>query len=178
MQRVLRSAPTRNARKTLYKTGEGHRDQECCEMRWEWEHVDPDLGVNYFSIPAGFVKNKLPRIVVLNDIAREVVEKVRGRHSEYVFPNSRNGRISQMSNRTWREARTRAARKFPRLAKVSAHYLKHTFGERLRAADVPMEDRKDLLGHKSGLSMTTHYSAPRLEKLIEYANRVVPEPKF
>ena len=49
--------------------------------------------------------------------------------------------------------------------------LKHTFGRRLRAAGVPLETRKVLLGHKSG-DITTHYSAPEIAELLEAANRV------
>ncbi len=37
---------------------------------------------------------------------------------------------------------------------------------RLRAAGVSFEDRKDLLGYRSG-RMITHYSAAELTKLIE-----------
>lgn len=50
------------------------------------------------------------------------------------------------------------------LRQVRVHDLKHTFGRRLRAAGVPMETRKVLLGHKNG-DITTHYSAPELEEL-------------
>ena len=49
--------------------------------------------------------------------------------------------------------------------------LRHTFGHRLRAAGVPLEDRKALLGHTVG-DVTTHYSAPDLGRLLEYANRI------
>ena len=41
--------------------------------------------------------------------------------------------------------------------------LKHPFGRRLRAVDVPLETRKVLLGHKSGAE---------LEELLEAANRI------
>ena len=51
------------------------------------------------------------------------------------------------------------------------HDLKHTFGRRLRAAGVPLETRKVLLGHRNG-DITTHYSAPELQELLEAANRV------
>ena len=54
---------------------------------------------------------------------------------------------------------------------IRVHDLKHTFGRRLRAAGVPLETRKILLGHENG-DITTHYSAPELEELIEAANRV------
>ena len=47
-------------------------------------------------------------------------------------------------------------------------------GQRLRAAGVPLEDRKALLGHKCG-DVTTHYSAPEVAKVIEYVERVCVE---
>ncbi len=47
--------------------------------------------------------------------------------------------------------------------------LKHTFRRRLRAAGVPVEMRKVLLGHRNG-DITTHYSAPELEELLEATN--------
>jgi integrase len=59
----------------------------------------------------------------------------------------------------------------PGLANVRVHDLKHTFGRRLRAAGVPLETRKVLLGHKNG-DITSHYSAPEIDELLEAANRV------
>ncbi|MBI3481355.1 MAG: tyrosine-type recombinase/integrase [Nitrosomonadales bacterium] len=59
----------------------------------------------------------------------------------------------------------------PGLANVRPHDLKHTFGRRLRAAGIPLETRKVLLGHKNG-DITSHYSAPELAELLEAANRV------
>ncbi|VXC64861.1 Integrase (fragment) [Pseudomonas sp. 8Z] len=56
-------------------------------------------------------------------------------------------------------------------AAIRVHDLKHTFGRRLRAAGVTEEDRKALLGHKNG-SITSHYSAAELGKLIDEANRI------
>ena len=41
------------------------------------------------------------------------------------------------------------------LSRVRVHDLKHTFGRRLRAAGVPVETRKVLLGHRNG-DITTH----------------------
>ncbi len=68
-----------------------------------------------------------------------------------------------MNNNGWRQR--------VELAQVRVHDLKHTFGRRLRAADVRYEERQDLLGHRSG-RITTHYSAAELGNLIEAANRV------
>ncbi len=70
-----------------------------------------------------------------------------------------------MNNKSWEKAR--------RLAHLSVriHDLKHTLGRRLRAAQVSLEDRQDLLGHKSN-RITTHYSPAEIQHLIEAVNRV------
>ena len=54
---------------------------------------------------------------------------------------------------------------------IRVHDLKHTFGRRLRAVGVSLEDRQDLLGHKSA-RITTHYSSAELEQLLNAANKV------
>jgi hypothetical protein len=41
-----------------------------------------------------------------------------------------------------------------------------SFGRRLRAAGMPNEIRKVLLGHKNS-DITTHYSAPEMEELLK-----------
>jgi integrase len=139
---------------------------EVCNLKWDHEVDYPLLKTSVFVIPSHLVKNRADRVVILNRIARDIVDSQRGNHDEYVF--SYNGRqVKRIYNRKWRMARVKAG-----LPQVRVHDLKHTYGRRLRAADVPEEDRKDLLGHKSGRSMTTHYSAPEIAKLIAYANRV------
>ena len=49
--------------------------------------------------------------------------------------------------------------------------MKHSYGHRLRAVGVGFEDRKLLLGHKAG-HVTTHYSAPEIEALIQASEKV------
>lgn len=171
----------------LYKVNTGCREQEVCKLRWEWEIKVPDLETSVFLIPADFggrfddsgVKNGEERLVVLNDVARSIIRKQRGLHPEWVFPYEERA-LHRMNDTAWRSARKRAAEKWkklhgvpahPSFGRVRVHDLKHTFGRRLRAADVPEEDRKALLGHTVG-SITSHYSAAELTKLIEYANRI------
>lgn len=105
------------------------------------------------------------RLVVLNDVAKSVVNARRGQHPTHVFA-FRGKPTARMLNSAWLRARKAAG-----LDTVRVHDLKHTFGRRLRAAGVSFEDRQDLLGHRSG-RMTTHYSAAELTKLIEAANSV------
>ena len=53
-------------------------------------------------------------------------------------------------------------------------HLNGGIGYRLRAADMPLETRKVLLGHRNG-DITTHYSAPELEELLTAVNKVCEE---
>ena len=101
--------------------------------------------------------------MVLNRIARKVVEGERGKHTRIVF-TYRGEQLTRVRNNAWKRARDRAG-----LPQVRVHDLRHTFGHRLRAAGVSFEDRQDLLGHKSA-RITTHYSSPDLVRLLEAAN--------
>ena len=149
----------------LFAVNTGCRDQEICSLRWEWEMKVPELNASVFIIPGTAVKNGEDRLVVLNKIARSVIEEARGQHPECVFTYS-DRPVARMLNSAWKKARLRSG-----LGNVRVHDLKHTFGRRLRAAGVGFEDRQDLLGHKSG-RITTHYSAAEIGNLITAANRV------
>lgn len=181
--------PDHLRRMALYKVNTGCREQEVCKLRWEWEIKVPELGSSVFLLPANFggrhdrsgVKNGDERLVVLNDVARSVIEGQRGVHSEWVFPYGVPvGPVHRMNDSAWKKARVRAAAKWkevhgteahPGFASIRIHDLKHTFGRRLRAAGVTEEDRKALLGHKNG-SITSHYSSAELDQLIAAANKV------
>ena len=150
----------------LFAVNTGCRDQEICQLRWEWEIKIPELPhILVFVIPAMLVKNGEERLVVCNDIARSSVNSERGKHHTHVF--SYKGKpLARMLSTGWRVSRVNAG-----LDRVRVHDLKHTFGRRLRAAGVSFEDRQDLLGHRSG-RITTHYSSAELQNLFEAANRV------
>jgi len=111
------------------------------------------------------VKNREERLVVLNRIAKSVVDEVRGLHPTNVF-TYRGKPTKSIYNSAWINAKSRAG-----LKQVRVHDLKHTFGRRLRAAGVSFEDRQDLLGHKSS-RITTHYSAAELKNLILATNKI------
>jgi integrase len=150
----------------LFAVNTGCRDQEICGLRWDWEIPVPisELG-SVFIIPGEQVKNSEDRLVVLNHTAKAVIERQRGQDATFVF-TYRGKPISRMLNNGWKLARFKAE-----LPNVRVHDLKHTFGSRLRAAGVALEDRQDLLGHKS-TRITTHYSSAELINLWEAANKV------
>lgn len=163
--RLLQELPDHLARMALFKVNTGCRDQEVCKLRWDWEIAIPELNTSVFVIPGAHVKNGQDRLVVLNKVAKSIIEGMRGQHAEYVFPY-KGEPVLRMLNSAWKKARIRAG-----IPHVRVHDLKHTFGRRLRAAGVSFEDRQDLLGHRSS-RITTHYSAPELESLIAAAEHV------
>ncbi|MHC4230753.1 MAG: site-specific integrase, partial [Planctomycetota bacterium] len=163
--RLFKELPDYLARMALFKVNTGCREQEVCSLRWEWEIVVPELDTSVFLIPEERVKNGEERLVVLNRVARSIIESVRDQNRMFVFTYC-GRRLRRMNNSAWRRARGKAG-----LPQVRVHDLKHTFGRRLRAAGVSFEDRQDLLGHRSG-RITSHYSAAELGSLIEAANKV------
>ena len=167
-QRLFQALPIHLARMCLFKVNTGCREQEVCLMQWDWEVQVPELDTSVFIIPGEVVKNREDRLVVLNRVAKSIVEEVRGQHSTHVF-TYRNHAVTSINNSAWKSTRVAVG-----LKQVRVHDLKHTFGRRLRAAGVPLETRKVLLGHRND-DITTHYSAPELEELIEAANRVCRE---
>jgi integrase len=149
----------------LFMLNTGLRDQELCQMRWDWEVQVPEIGNSVFVIPGESSKNGEERVVMLNRIAREVIDRQRGKHPERVF--TYEGRpVSRMLNTSWKRARIRA-----NLPQLRVHDLRHTFGHRLRASGVHNEDRKALMGHTNG-DITTYYSAPDLGRLQEFVDRL------
>lgn len=180
------------ARMALFKVNTGTREQEVCGLRWTDEIPVLELNTSVFIIEGSKVKNEQDRLIVLNRVARSVIDSVRGQHPEFVFVRPVETRsddgakfmsLKRMNGTAWRNARERAADKWEQrngqptpsgLRQVRVHDLKHTFGRRLRAAGVSFEDRQDLLGHKSS-RITTHYSSAELGNLIAAAERVCEE---
>jgi integrase len=161
----------------LFKVNTGCREQEVCQLRWEWEIGEHGV----FVIPAfidgeQMVKNGEDRVVVLNSIAQRVVESRRGKHPEFVFTYARGRKnpiespVTKMNNSAWKSAWRAAGLPTGPTVVKGVHNLKHTLGRRLRAVGCPVETRKVLLGHKDG-DITTHYSAAELEELRDWLER-------
>lgn len=172
--RLFAELPHHLKEMALFAVNTGCRDQEICQLRWSWQvNVSiPEMGF-VFIIPKRYVKNGYlkdadDKLVVLNSIARAVVDRQRGKHPEFVF-TYRNKPLSRMRSCGWNDAKERAG-----LLGVRVHDLRHTFGRRLRSVGVSLEDREDLLGHKS-TRITTHYSRAELTNLWEAANKICDE---
>lgn len=193
--RLIKALPASNAEMALYKVNTGSREQEVCQLRWEWEHPIPEIKSSVFVVPAwvnedtGMVKNREDRLIVLNTVAKSVIDARRAErpttHLEtcsihhdqpcncaytYVF-TYKGHRVGKMHNTAWKNAWKAAGLPTDRNTLKGVHNLKHTFGRRLRAAGVPLETRKVLLGHTVG-DITTHYSAAEINELLNATESV------
>ncbi len=178
-KQLLKALPDHLARMALFKVNTGTREQEVCQLHWDWEVQVPELATSVFLIPSHIVKNKEDRLVVLNHVANSVIEAQRGKHPTRVF-TFRGKPLTGMYNSGWKSARKKAAENYAKdhgeavcwgFANLRVHDLKHTFGRRLRAVGIPLETRKVLLGHRNG-DITSHYSAPEIEELLEAVNKI------
>ena len=98
----------------------------------------------------------------------------RGNKSKYVFPSRRaqcKGQMVRACYAVWKKAWEDAGLPSDPLIRKGIHNLRHTFAHRLRAADVPVEDRDALMGH-SNASLSQHYALPDIERLQRMAERV------
>lgn len=123
--RLLVELPRHLADMALFKVNTGTREREVCELRWEWEHHFPELEARVFVIPGSIVKNKQDRLVVLNDIARKVIDSRRGVHATHVF-TYKGKPVTRMLNSAWKRARIAAG-----LPTLRVHDLKHNSDSRI-----------------------------------------------
>lgn len=166
-------------RMVLFALNTGARDENVCGLRWAWEVPVPEVGRSVFVVPAAEFKSKRPHVLVLNDAAWSIVQSQRGKHGEFVFvyrrervknfgdaPAMKYRRIDTMNNTGFQGAREAAG-----LPMVRVHDLRHTYGQRLRDAGVPNEDRALLLGHAVE-GMPSHYATATVARLVDLANSV------
>jgi integrase len=169
--RLIKALPRHLADAVLYAVNTGCREQEVCQLRWDWEVDLPNMETSVFILPASITKTSTERVVVLNAVARRVIESRRGIHEEFVFTYRAN-RIGKLRNTAWIRAWRVADLPTEKGILKGVHNLRHTFGRRLRSAGIPLETRKALLGHANG-DITTHYSAAELDELIQATEAIV-----
>jgi len=169
--RLIKALPRHLADAALFGLNTGCREQEICQLRWDWEVHLPEMETSVFILGASITKTSTERVVVLNAVARRVIESRRGIHAERVF-TYRGRPVGKLRTSAWRRAwKAVGLPDEPGILK-GVHNLRHTFGRRLRSAGISLETRKALLGHANG-DITTHYSAAELEELINAAEAIV-----
>ena len=169
--RLIKALPRHLADAALFGLNTGCREQEICQLRWDWEVQVPEMETSVFILGASITKTSTERVVVLNAVARRVIESRRGTHPERVF-TYRGQPVGKLRSSAWRRAWKEVGLPDEPGILKGVHNLRHTFGRRLRSAGVPLETRKALLGHANG-DITTHYSAAELSELISAAEAIV-----
>lgn len=168
-ERLFNALPVHLREACLYKVNTGCRQQEVCQLRWEWEFPIPELKTSVFILPGSITKNGQERVVALNSIAMAVVNRQRGKNEEFVF-TYKGEPMTKLNNTGFKNARKKAG-----LSGVRIHDLRHTTGRRLRAAGISNETRKAILGHESG-NITTHYSIAEINELIDAVEKIAVQP--
>lgn len=169
--RLFQALPRHLADAVLYAVNTGCREQEVCQLRWDWEVAVPDLNTSVFILPESITKTSTERVVVLNSVASRVIESRRGIDSEYVF-TYKGKPVGKLNNSAWKRSWRVSGLPMETGILKGVHNLRHTFGRRLRGAGVPLETRKALLGHANG-DITTHYSAAELRELLDAVEKIV-----
>ncbi|MEM8496377.1 MAG: tyrosine-type recombinase/integrase [Pseudomonadota bacterium] len=168
-RKFFQKLPDHLAEMALFDVNTGAREHEVCGLKWEWE-LEVEKGVTIFVIPEEETKKGVERVIVLNRIAQSVVDRQRGKHDTYVFTYG-DDPLAKMYTSAWKRAWRAACLPTDKMTRKGPHNLRHTVGHRLRAAGVPKEDRRDLLGHVNQ-DITTHYSAAEVNMLREYMERL------
>lgn len=84
---LMSCLPRHLAEMALFAVNTGCREQDVCQLRWQWEIKIPQLGTSVFLLPGDVVKNEEDRLVVLNRVASSIIESQRDQHPDYVFVN-------------------------------------------------------------------------------------------
>jgi hypothetical protein len=173
--RLLAALPEHLRDASLYALNTGARMSEIANLRWEWEIYFKDLDVKAFRIPAKFHKNKKPKLVVLNSIAKEIIEKNRGKHPERVF--SFKGKPVRRFNST----SFQRIRRLPKvdLAHVVFHDFRTTFSTRLGGYEVSKDTISILMGHTiKGITADYAFRTHSVELLLAAVDKLVERKAF
>ncbi|NJA07500.1 tyrosine-type recombinase/integrase [Methylococcaceae bacterium WWC4] len=170
-QRFFGELPEHLVEMALFAIHTGAREHVVTELRWEWEVRIPEIKSSIFLVPGAFTKNETTCMLVLNSVARNVIETRRGKLDTHVF-GFRNKPVGRMHNTAWKKAWLRSGLPVGDDVLSGPHNLRHTFARRLRLAGVPLETRKALMHHIDG-DITIHYSPAEVGELVSAVEKLI-----
>ncbi len=169
-RRFFKELPPHLVQMALFAVNTGARDRVVGELRWEWEVKVPEMDTSVFLVPGEFTKNATPCLIVLNSVAKMIIDERRGKITTHVF-GYRGKPVDRMYNTAWKKAWTRAGLPEGKGILSGPHNLRHTFARRLRLAGVPLETRKALMHHIDG-DITVHYSPAEVGELLKAVEKL------
>jgi integrase len=174
-RRLFRELPRHLAEMALFAVNTGCRESIVTGLRWDWEVKVPELGTSVFLVPGDNTKSGKDQLIVLNDVARSVIDARRAGRiagSPFVFCSSNGRPWCRLHSHGWSAAWIRAGLPGKDSGYLrGVHNLRHTFARRLRAVGVPMHTIKTLMHHSSG-DVTERYSVAGLQELIDAVQRL------
>lgn len=165
----------------LFAVNTGIRAGEMFGLEWKYREGATGYIVPFKDRYVGVVlgKNDEDRAIICNSLATLAVDRQRGNGSKYIFPSrapaNKGGRLVEWGgviDPSWMAAGLPSGP----LDKRGMHNLRHTCGHRHRRVGTPAEDRRVLLGHKKA-NLMEDYAEPGVERLMEYAEKIVQRPK-
>lgn len=192
--RLVNELPGHLKAMAIFAVNTGARDNVIANLQWKWLiKLDGELVARFFLVPREYVKGRITeKILILNRVAREIVQQQDGNHAEFVFGWSRNPKaidsstddgskkqsalpkfkpIDTMNNTAWQGARKRA-----RLGDLHVHDLRHTFANRLRAANIREDLVSELLWHAKK-NQTQHYMGSHIRMLLAAVETICEAPE-
>jgi integrase len=122
--RLIQLLPRHLADAVLFAVNTGCREQEICQLRWDWEVAIPELETSVFILPETVTKTSTERVVVLNAIALRVIESRRGKHGEFVF-TYRGHPVGKLNNSAWKRGWRKAGLPVEAGVRRGVHNLRH-----------------------------------------------------
>lgn len=155
---LLAELPQHQRDITLFALATGLRQANVTKL--EWQQVDLDRGTCWIAGEQAKAGEDLH--VSLNDVAREVLRRQRGKHPARVFTYM--GRpITQVNTKAWRKALERAG-----IENFRWHDLRHTWASWLVQHGTPLYDLQEMGGWKSA-TMVRRYAHLAPAQLARHA---------
>ena len=207
--RLLGALPEHLRDAALYSVNTGARTCEITELRWSWEIYFPEpLNIKAFRIPGivyetingkrkrkQYHKNGKPKLVVLNSIAQEIIERQRGKHPEFVFtfkPRGTNRKtgtefaprpVKRLNNSSFVNRRKNVKDKQGKIwnmEHVIFHDFRSTFSTRLgQGYGVDRDTVSLLMGHTiPGVTADYAFRTQIVESLVDAVGKLVERKTF
>jgi integrase len=148
----------------------GLRRDEIKNLRWNQLEPFPEGDTSMFVIPLGY-RRKLKKVVVLNSIARRIIDAQRGKNDTFVFTNKHNKQYTLYGTKHWQNAWKRAGLPRNKLISLGVDNLRLTFEHRLSVAGVSQEDI-DILRGSTKAEVFERRVPLAIQRLIECAEKI------
>lgn len=148
----------------LLSLSTGARREECLQLTWS----EVFLEENVWRLPAQRAKSGKSRVIPLNVIARQVLERrLAESASSYVFPGKLAGHMVS-PEKAWKRVLERAG-----IADLKIHDLRRSAATLILNEGGSMTQAGNLLGHAPGSSLTaTRYAFLADQQLIDASQRL------